>query len=109
ALEAQRRQSADRALQIARMRGERHIGAVDAVFAQPIAMQSRRARMVDRPAEHAGDRALAAQGLNQQILAHAATTLCSRRMASTGSKGRPRMVKKSPVTFSNNCAPRPSS
>ncbi len=89
AAEAERRQRADALLQLARVRGERDVGAVDPELLQPVAMQPRRARVVDRPAEDAGDAGLAGESLD----AHRVTIPCSRRMPSTGSKGKPRMVK----------------
>ena len=89
AAEAERRQRADALLQLARVGRERNVGAVDPGLLQPVAVQPRRARMIDRPAEDAGDAGLAGESLD----AHRVTMPCSRRMPSTGSKGKPRMVK----------------
>ena len=71
------------------------VDAVDAVALQPIAMDQRRARMRDGPAD-------------DTCADHVAITPRDLSSASSGSSGRPMMVKWSPSTRSNSWMPRPS-
>ena len=66
--------------EIFRLGGKPHHLAIDAKLAQPMAMQHRRERMGDGPADDA-------------CAFHVFRTPCSRNAASTGSSGKPRMEK----------------
>ena len=67
-------------------RRQRHHGAVNAMLGQPMAMQHRRQRMADRPADDAGEFCFSRQ-------AHDAKTPSLRSWARTGSSGRPSTEK----------------
>src|SRR5262245_14048817 len=71
------------------------IAADDAVFAEPIAVNQRRARMRNRPADDTG-------------FAHAAIMPRARSSVSRGSSGSPTMLEAPPRTEANSWMPLPS-